>query len=300
MQLSVVMPTYNRPDALPRALDALSRQTLDPARFEVVIVEDANNEAPPEIGERAFAVRLLRGTQPGVSSARNVGWRAAQAPLVLFLGDDILGAPDLLEQHVAWHQQHPEETAGVLGHVRWARELKGRAFMRWLDRGIQFDYGTIAGSEAGPGHFYTANVSLKRSMLERSGGFDEDGFPFGYEDIDLGLRLFEHGFRLLYNRSADAEHLHQPRLEEWQKRMARTAGVERRWIERYPDERPYFHDLFADAVRRPPVRGRKGRALMGVVPRSMPVVGEWIWANGDLYFRQQLGRPFMDAWNSDE
>jgi GT2 family glycosyltransferase len=300
VQLTVVMPTYNRPDALPRSLDALSRQTLDPGIFELVLVEDAKNEFAPVVGQRPFAVRVLRATKPGASAARNIGWRAARAPVVVFLGDDIIGAPDLLEQHAAWHEQRPEDATGVLGHVRWARELKGTAFMRWLNRGIQFDYGTIRGTEAGAGHFYTANVSLKRSMLERTGGFDEDGFPFIYEDIDLGIRLFEHGFRLVYNERATAEHLHQPRLEEWRVRMARTAPVERRWIERHPGQRPYFHDRFADALRRPPVRGRKGRLLMGLIPRSMPVVGERIWANGDLYFRQQLGKPFMDAWNREE
>lgn len=300
MRLSVVMPTYNRPDALPRALGALSRQTLDPASFELVLVEDPKNESPPAAGGLPFAVRLLRGTQPGASSARNVGWRAAQAPLVLFMGDDIIGAPDLLEQHIAWHEQHAEETAGVLGRVRWARGLKRDAFMKWLDQGIQFDYATIDGVEAGPGHFYTANVSLKRSMLERAGGFDEDRFPFLYEDIDLGLRLAEHGFRLLYNEHAAAEHLHQPRLEDWTGRMERIARAERRWIERHPDQRPYFHDRFADALRRPPVRGRKGRLLMGVIPRSTPIVGESVWANGDLYYRQQLGKPFMDAWDREE
>jgi GT2 family glycosyltransferase len=299
MQLSVVMPTYNRPDALPRALDALSRQTLGVDRFELLLVEDPESESRPVVGTRPFGVRVLQRTQPGASSARNVGWRAAKAPLVLFMGDDIIAAPDLLAQHVAWHDRHPEETTGVLGHVRWARELKRDAFMTWLDRGIQFDYATIDGTEAGPGHFYTANVSLKRSMLERVGGFDEDRFPFLYEDIDLGLRLAEHGFRLLYNEHATAEHLHQPRIEDWRVRMAGTAQAERRWIERHPDQRPYFHDRFADALRRPPVRGRKGRLLMRVIPRSTPIVGEVIWANGDLYFRQQLGRPFMDAWNSE-
>jgi GT2 family glycosyltransferase len=300
MRLSVVMPTYNRPDALPRALDALSRQTLDPAQFELVLVEDRKNESPPDVGGRRLPVRVFRGLQPGASSARNVGWRAAQAPLVLFMGDDIIAGPNLLEEHLAWHEQHPEETTGVLGHVRWARGLERDAFMSWLDRGIQFDYATIDGVEAGPGHFYTANVSLKRSMLERAGGFDEDRFPFLYEDIDLGVRLAEHGFRLLYNEQAAAEHLHQPRLEDWRARMARIAQAERRWIERHPDQRPYFRDRFADALSRPPVRGRKGRLLMSVVPRSTPVVGESIWANGDLYFRQQLGKPFMDAWDSEE
>ncbi len=299
MRLSVVMPTFNRPDALPRALDALRRQTLDPSQFELVLVEDTKNVSPPETGGERFAVRKLRGTRPGVSSARNVGWRAVQAPVVLFLGDDILGSTRLLEQHLAWHERHPEEEAGVLGYVRWARGLKRDAFMKWLDMGIQFDFGSIHGTEAGPGHFYTANVSLKRSMLERVGGFDEERFPFGYEDIDLGLRLFEHGFRLLYNADADAEHLHQPTLEQYQHRMTLIAPAERQWAELYPDHPPYFHDLFTEALRRPELRGRRGKLLMRVVPRSAPFIGKSVWENADLYFRQQLGKPFMEAWERE-
>ena len=300
MRLSVVMPTCNRPDALPRALDALACQTLGHDQFELVLVEDPKNEAPPAVEGLPFAVRLLKGERPGASSARNVGWRAARAPTVLFMGDDIIAAPDLLEEHLAWHERADDETVGVLGHVRWARGLRRDAFMKWLELGIQFDYDAIEGTEAGAGQFYTANVSLRRSMLERVGGFDEQRFPFLYEDIDLGLRLYEEGFRLRYNEHARAEHLHQPLLEEWQGRMARIAEAERRFVERHPDKRAYFHDMFSTVVWDAPIRGRRGRLLMRVVPREMPVVGPWVWENADRYFRQQLGRPFMEAWERSE
>src|SRR5207249_53027 len=83
------------------------------------------------------------------------------------------------------------ETTAVLGNVRWARELRRDAFMTWLD--------------AGAGRFYRSNVSLKRSLLERAGGFDEQRFPLVYADIDLGLRLGELGFRSVYNPKARAE-----------------------------------------------------------------------------------------------
>jgi GT2 family glycosyltransferase len=184
----------------------------------------------------------------------------------------------------------------VLGHVRWARELKRTAFMVWLDRGIQFDYDSVAGTEAGPGHFYTSNISVKRTMLERVGGFDEDAFPFLYEDIDLGIRLAGHGFRLLYNRDARAEHLHDPRLEDWQRRMAATARAERTWVKRHPEQTPYFFDRFSEVADWGPVRGRIGRRLLPWVPRWVPVVGETVWRNADVYFRQQLGEPFIRAW----
>jgi glycosyltransferase involved in cell wall biosynthesis len=300
VKLSVVIPTFNRPDALPRTLAALAQQTLDPGRFEVLVVEDAKNEAPLPAADPRLHLRTLRAEQPGASYARNAGWRAAAHDVVLFLGDDILASPDLLSRHAVLHEENPGDDAGVLGHVEWARELKRTAFMVWLDHGIQFDYPTICGTEAGPGHLYTANVSLKRSALERVGGFDAESFPFLYEDIDLGVRLSENGFRLIYDADATAEHLHDPDLERWRARMKIQAAAERAWIDRHPGEQPYFYTRFSAALEQPAVRGRIGRALLPHVPRSTPVIGERVWRRADLYFRQQLGRPFVDAWNQVE
>lgn len=297
MKLSVVIPTFNRPDALPRTLAALAAQTLEPERFEVVIAEDAKNEALLPAADPRLTVRTLRAAQPGASHARNAGWRAAVNPVVVFLGDDIIGAPDLLARHAALHDEHPDERVGMLGFVDWARELKRDAFMVWLDQGIQFNYPSIAGTEAGPGHLYTANVSLKRAALEQVGGFDAERFPFLYEDIDLGVRLFDGGFRLIYDRDARAEHLHQPSLERWRARMAMQATAERAWIERYPGESPYFHDRFAAAVAMGERRGRLGRALLPHVGRDAPLIGQRVWDSADVYFRQQLGRPFLAAWD---
>ena len=296
-RIGVVMPTLDRPGALTRALGALARQTIDSAAFEVVVVADAASTEAPEPGDQPYAVRVIRAQRPGASAARNAGWRATRAALVLFTGDDIVASPRLLAEHLAWHERAPEDEMGVLGLVEWAKSLRRDSFMTWLDAGIQFDYGTIAAIDAGPGQFYTANVSLKRAMLARVGGFDQERFPFLYEDIDLGLRLFEHGFRLLFNRDASAEHVHQPRVEEWRERMRLVASAERRWVERHPGQRAYFHDLFADALARPPARGR-GRPLVRLIPRGVPLLGPRVWASNDLYYRQLLADAFMAGWDS--
>jgi GT2 family glycosyltransferase len=304
----LVIPTFNRPDALPRTLAAIAAQHFDRERFEVIVVEDAKNEAPVDVDGQALAsadgqalaIRVLRADEPGASHARNTGWHAAQHPVVLFLGDDILAAPDLLARHAALHEQNPGDDVGVLGHVEWAKELKRSAFMVWLDHGIQFNYPSIHGTAAGPGHLYTANVSLKRAALERVGGFDAANFPFLYEDIDLGIRLFEHGFRLIYDKDARAEHLHDVTLERWKSRMQIQARAERSWVRHHPGEEPYFHTRFADALRHPPAQGRIGTALLPYVKRSTPLIGARVWSRADLYFRQQLGEPFVAAWDQDE
>src|SRR5213078_111896 len=125
----------------------------------------------------------------------------------------------LLDEHLRWHERHPEETTGVLGHVAWSQDVRVTPFMRWLERGIQFDYRSIRGIEAPWWHLYSCNASLKRSLLERGGGFDEVRFPFGYEDLDLGRRLSDCGLRLLYNREARGEHLRKDSLVNFRDRI---------------------------------------------------------------------------------
>jgi GT2 family glycosyltransferase len=238
---------------------------------------------------------VLQADRPGASAARNRGWRAATAPLILFIGDDTLPESRLLAEHFSWHERHPEEHVAVLGLVRWADEIRVTPFMTWLDEGIQFSYGLMRGTEAGWGRFYTANASLKRSLIERVEGFDEDRLPFGYEDLDLAYRLRPYGFRLLYNPGAVTEHVHPMTVEQWKQRAARVAVAEREFVRLHPDVPPYFYNLFSDAARCPPPRGL-GARLVGVIPRRTPIVGKRVWRSADAVWRRALAEPFMAAW----
>ena len=299
--LSVVIPTLGNRATLARVLDGLAEQRGD-VEFEVVVAFDAAAEdrgaADAPAGSRSLEVRQAQADRPGASAARNAGWRAAVAPIVLFVDDDTIPTPNLVAEHLDWHRAESEETVGVLGHVRWAPELRLTPFMRWLDQGFQFDYPNIEGTEAGFGRLYTANASLKCGLLERLGGFDEVRFPFNYEDIDLGRRANELGFRLLYNRAAIVDHLREPTLEEWCGRMPGYARAERRFIELYPELEPYFKRMFEDALEFPPAVGR-GVPLARFVPERVPWLGWRVWASVDRYYKQTLAPHFLAAWDSD-
>ncbi len=301
MELTVVIPTLGDRPSLGRVVEGFERQS-GATDFEVIVALDA--AAPGDgaldawTGPSALDVRHTRGDRPGASAARNAGWRAATAPLVLFVDDDTIPSPELVAEHLAWHRDEPDETVGVLGHVRWAPELRLTPFMRWLDQGFQFDYPNIEGTEAGFGRLYTANASLKRGLLERLGGFDEVRFPFNYEDIDLGRRADELGFRLLYNPNALVDHLREPTLEEWCGRMPGYARAERRFVELYPELEPYFKRMFEDALEFPPAVGR-GLSLARFVPESVPWLGWRVWASVDRYYKQTLAPHFLAAWDSD-
>ncbi len=299
--LGIVIPTVDRTEVLGRTLDHLEHQRGSGTEFEVVVVHrDGGNRTAIEavLARRPYHVGVLSSPTGDASSQRNVGWRALRTPVVLFLGDDILASPRLVAAHLEVHRRHPEPEAGVLGLIRWARRPRPTAFMRWLEQGIQFDFrGLRAGENANWWRFYTANASVKRALLERVGGFDAERFPFGYEDLDLGARMAEHGFRLIYEPGAAAEHLHPQTLEDWRQRVWRIAASERRFHERHPQFPPYFRDLFAQAAARPRARGR-GARLAAVIPPAVPWLGPRVWASFDMWARQQLAPDFLAAWEA--
>lgn len=92
-QLSVVVPTRDRPAALARCLAALVGQTV--RALEVVVVDDASRDARAVASVVAgiTPARLVRGAGRGPAAARNAGARAARAPVICFTDDDCAPAP---------------------------------------------------------------------------------------------------------------------------------------------------------------------------------------------------------------
>jgi len=301
--LSVVISTLAMPDSLRRVLDRYERQRAPLISFEIVVVSDAAEPDPGAvkraIGERPYPIRLVRGSRPGLSANRNAGARAARAPLLLYTDDDTLPRRRLVAEHLAWHRSHPEQEVAVIGRVRWARELRVTPFMRWLDHGVQFDHPNIRGTEAGWGRFYGANVSVKRAMVERAGGFDEERLPYGYEDIEFAYRASKLGLRVLYNRRAEVEHLRPMTLEFWQRRARRLAVAERTFVSMHPEIPPYFREKFAYAQTFPPASGR-GVPMIPYVPAWLPWLGSRVWASADRYFSQAIAPHFLAAWEEAE
>jgi cellulose synthase/poly-beta-1,6-N-acetylglucosamine synthase-like glycosyltransferase len=300
-RLSIVLSTLGNYPVLKRVLDGYDRQTAPAGSFELLVVAD---RAEPDldavdaaIGERSYPVRRLVGVVPGLSANRNTGWRAARAPVVLFTDNDTIPVRRLVAEHLGLHDRHPEERVAVVGHVRWAKGLRVTPFMKWLDDGVQFHFGSLSGDEASWAHLYGANSSIKRSFLERVGGYDEERLPYLYEDIDWGYRAREHGVRVLYNRRAIVDHWRPMTLEVYRSRAPQLAATEWQFCQMHPDVPPWFFQKFSDAVARPQARGR-GARMARFVPHWVPWLGGRVWSNADVYWRQQIAPHFLEAWEA--
>lgn len=200
-EIAVVVPTYRRPDRLRRLVNALARQTLDPGRWELFVVDDCSGDAsvdelllelPRLVPVAATAMRTPRNGGPAV--ARNLGWRAASAPLIAFMDDDVVPDPQWLEAGV---RAFDDPAVGV---------VQGRTS---LPDGIDADalppgysWRTIEDESA---HFEACNILYRRAALEATAGFDEDLAWWG-EDTTVGWQVLENGWAGAF--SADAHGVH--------------------------------------------------------------------------------------------
>jgi GT2 family glycosyltransferase len=195
-EISVVVPSHDRPLRLRWLLNALEEQTLDPALWELLVVHDSRDDDTERLLEdHPLAVAGIlrhRRLQPGTgtpSRQRNVGWRMAAAPLVAFTDDDCRPEPGWLEQLHAVARRNPG--AIVQGAVRpdpYETDLLRATHVRTL-------------TVDPPGPFaQTASILYPRAVLERVDGFDESLPTAAGEDTDLALRA----------RAAGAEYVGAP------------------------------------------------------------------------------------------
>lgn len=205
--LSVVIPTKDRAPALARTLAALEAQRAGNTRVEVIVIDNGSGDGTVaqvkgRAASAAIPIQLLERPEGGPATARNAGVEAASGELILFLGDDTEPEDEgLLRAHLDLHAAHPEEAFGVLGRITWSPRSPITPFMRWLENGgPQFHYGEL---EPGPvdaaSYFYSSHASLKRSLFQGVGGFDERFPAAAVEDTELGVRLADAGLELDYH-----------------------------------------------------------------------------------------------------
>jgi GT2 family glycosyltransferase len=290
--LAVVIPTRDRWDILARTLDALAAQTV--VGFEVVVVVDGTDQAPPDLGP----ARVLTKDHGGPGAARNFGASRTDRPLLLFLGDDMIPDPKLVERHLQWHRAEPQPEVGVLGLARWHPEVAKGALHRWIDwSSLHFDYDTIRDGDAGWPRFYSCNVSLKRDFFLAAGGFDED-FIYNYEDLDAGYRLGQHGLVLHFDASAVAWHLHPYTWASMERRWFCAARGERMMAEKHEWFEPWYHLRVSSAVQQSRVVF-PWHYVVPLVPKKLPLRGQ-LERRSTRRYLQRLAPSFFAGWEATE
>ncbi len=290
--VSVVVATRDRPEPLARCLAELGR--LDPPPAEVIVADSASRD-PDAVAAVAAAAgaRVVRLSRPGLSRARNGGWRAATGTVVAFLDDDILVDPGWLSALAAGFAD--EEVAAVTGQLL-PLELETEAqrlFLAYfhMDRRGWMERRFAAAPAPSPHWPLDAwrmgsggNMAARRGALERAGGFREDlglgTAARGGEDLFLLWSLIRGGAAVVYRPDALAWHRHHREAEALGKvlfgygaghaaylRAAREAGAPPRGA------RLYALSFYADRLL------RLARSAAGLGPVPAGLVAREVWGH---------------------
>lgn len=206
VKVSVVVPTYNRPDLLHRCLTALLDQTVEANTYEIIIVDDGANDEVKRLVEamgRATEanLRYIAVTQSqGPAAARNVGWRAAGGEIIAFTDDDCIPEPGWLQAGLAAFKD------GIVG-------ASGRLVVTIPANPTDYELNETGLEES---EFITANCFYRWEALAGAGGFDERFTAAWREDTDLFLTLLKRygGFSRLADLP-DAVVVHPVRPAPW-------------------------------------------------------------------------------------
>lgn len=167
-------------------------------RYEVIVAVDGSTDGTVDALwalPLPVLLKVVEQENRGAAAARNAGARLAGGEILLFLDDDMEADPHLLAEHA---RSHAAGASAVVGHIPLhpdsPRNFLSAEVGRWAER--------RRARLAKPGtqllllDLLTGNLSVRRDVFERLGGFDQrftEGGSFGNEDLDFGYRLLGSG-----------------------------------------------------------------------------------------------------------
>ncbi len=219
-RISVIIATHNRADLLSIALESVARQTLDPAAYEVIVVDNASTDKTAAlIGQTSAGMPQLRyvlETRLGLSWARNAGLAAAQSPYVAYLDDDARAEPEWLEALLAAFEETTPKPQCVGGPVflNW-NGLPQRVPARFWSLLSYVSHGDRNRPLTDKEHLVGANIAFDRDALLKTGGFSTDLGRKGSkllsgEEAQVVARIRQRGGVVFYAANAAVWHIVQP------------------------------------------------------------------------------------------
>jgi glycosyltransferase involved in cell wall biosynthesis len=264
IRLSIVIATYNRSASLALTLDSLRGQTLNPALWEIVVV-DNNCSDDTALRVETFArenpqlnVRRVVERRQGLSHARNCGMEAAAGDLFVVVDDDELIDPALARVYLDFFDANPQAAAAGGVVVPRYEGQPPHWLSPWTEEMISgsFYLGDNARPFGGGRCPRGGNFCLRRSMTERYGLFNTDlgrkgAQALSGEEKDLLGRLRDGGEQLWYLPGAIIEHMIpvSKLTEEYFDRAAFGVGVSEHIRTRSVSSWAYFMRLLAETVK---------------------------------------------------
>ncbi|HEY6138863.1 MAG TPA: glycosyltransferase [Thermoanaerobaculia bacterium] len=195
--ITIAIPTFNRQEI---AVETIVR--LLPFGAPIIVVDQTPAAYEPLA---SLPIRLIRLPEPSIPHAMNIAVDAAATDLVLFLDDDVIPSPSLLDAHAAAHRDAAVWV--VVGQILQPGERPQHIEQPADD--LEFHFNSDAARAVT--NVMAGNLSVKRSRFIALGGFDENFVGVAYRfESDFALRVAHAGGKILFEPRASIDHLKLP------------------------------------------------------------------------------------------
>lgn len=207
--VSIILVSYNKGDVTCDCVSSIHAHVTVP--YEIIIVDNDSNDETQELLKRLENVRIIwNDRNAGFPAGCNIGLAAAEGDIIWFLNNDTMVPPNSLERMVDLLMS--DDNIGIVGPV--SNRIHG---IQQIDADYEDKQGMLAFAERTHKAFRGQtqrvvrlvgfSMLIRKSSLDRLGGFDERMGIGTFEDDDLSLRFVEHGYRLVVARDAFIHHI---------------------------------------------------------------------------------------------
>ncbi len=209
MFFSIVIPTYNRKPILEKCLRALENQVFPSeiiTNYEIIVVDDGSTDGTLSwLGDQTQDfphVTLCSQDHQGAAIARNLGVTKAHGDFIIFIDSDLVVTECFLQAHssalLAGEKQLNSDRIFTYGAVINTCNFDDPTSEKYKITDFSAAY------------FATGNVAIAKKWLEKVGLFDTQFQLYGWEDLELGVRLKQIGLKLIKCPKAVGFHWHPP------------------------------------------------------------------------------------------
>jgi GT2 family glycosyltransferase/glycosyltransferase involved in cell wall biosynthesis len=281
-RVAIVIPTHNRLDLLRRCVESIRGRTAYD-NYEIVILDNESDDPATlaYLDGLAAPCRVVRLASPdgrfNYAWLNNEGVRRLDSEYVLFLNNDTeVRTPEWLSQLVGYARIPGVGAVGARllfpdGSVQHAGIITGpyggmcSAAFRLLPGGADgyLDYPRLARNYSA---VTAACLLMRRDLFWEVGAFDEERFAVAYNDVDLGLRLRDRGWRSVYAPRAELFHYEGASRGRYNDDPRETLAYRRTWGN---DRDPYYNPNLSLEHERFDIGTRCTRTR--VAPAQVPV-----------------------------
>ena len=207
MNVSIVIPTFNRLPILKKCLAALEDQKLNKnvGNYEIIIVDDGSTDGTSnwinKNSEILPHVVLYEQEHGGPALGRNLGVKKSKYEIIIFIDSDLIVLENFINSHVdkllsSWNKNIYKSF--TYGSVINTSNFSYPQNEKYKLSDISFAY------------FATGNVAIAKELILNVGLFDTSFSLYGWEDLELGERLKKIGTKLIKCPEAVGFHWHPP------------------------------------------------------------------------------------------